>query len=49
MTEASWSVVDDFIKRKLMAAQDAQEETLRFNQRAGLPAIDVSQIGRAHV
>ena len=42
MTQASWSVVDDFIKRKLMAAQDAQEETLRFNQRAGLPAIDVS-------
>lgn len=42
MTEAAWDVVDDYIKRKLMSAQGAQEETLRFNQRAGLPAIDVS-------
>jgi predicted O-methyltransferase YrrM len=42
MTEAAWSVVDDYIKSKLMSAQEAQEETLRSNQRAGLPAIDVS-------
>ncbi|MFM8647738.1 MAG: O-methyltransferase, partial [Methylocystis sp.] len=42
MTEAAWSVVDDYIKSKLMSAQEAQEETLRANQRAGLPAIDVS-------
>lgn len=42
MTEAAWSVVDDYIKRKLISAQEAQEETLRFNQQAGLPAIDVS-------
>ena len=42
MTEAAWSVVDDYIKSKLMSAQEAQEETLHSNPRAGLPAIDVS-------
>jgi predicted O-methyltransferase YrrM len=42
MTEAAWSFVDDFITEKLMSPQRAQQETLRLNQQAGLPAIDVS-------
>lgn len=46
MTEAAWSFVDDFITEKLMSPQGAQQETLRLNQQAGLPAIDVSPLGK---
>ena len=38
----SWRCVDDYIGAALISEEEAQEETLAANARAGLPAIDVS-------
>ncbi|MGJ0426866.1 O-methyltransferase [Methylocystis sp.] len=37
-----WRRVDDYIAAALISKEEAQEETLAANARAGLPAIDVS-------
>ena len=37
-----WRSVDDYIGATLISKEEAQEETLAANARAGLPAIDVS-------
>jgi predicted O-methyltransferase YrrM len=42
MSYDHWSAVDKFIAQRLIAPAEAQAETLRNNERAGLPAIDVS-------
>ena len=40
--EKAWRRVDDYIGAALISKEEAQEETLAANARAGLPAIDVS-------
>lgn len=42
MIEENWRRVDDYIAAALISKEEAQEETLASNARAGLPAIDVS-------
>ena len=42
MIEENWRRVDDYIAAALISKEEAQEETLAANARAGLPAIDVS-------
>ena len=40
--EKAWRRVDDYIAAALISKEEAQEETLAANARAGLPVIDVS-------
>jgi predicted O-methyltransferase YrrM len=42
MSHDQWSAVDKYIADRLIAPAEAQAETLRNNDGAGLPAIDVS-------
>jgi predicted O-methyltransferase YrrM len=42
MAENNWREVDDYIARLLISGAERQSETLAANQRAKLPAIDVS-------